>query len=131
MSAGAEPVGALRVTLSKDLHVRMQLPVHVLQADKAAQVLEQRATRDHNVWGVIRFVAWRFESEGNLSSTIPEKTHGCATLHRLEALVELDLSSPMLKCALRGIVRNHDALAAACRVGLPVSWRMLGDGKNS
>ena len=74
VSAGAEPVGALRVTLSKDLYIRMQLLVHVLQTDKAAQALEQRATRDRNVWGLIDFVAWRFESEGTLASTICEKS---------------------------------------------------------
>lgn len=83
------------------------------------------------MWELIDFVAWCFESEGNLASTISGKLTAVQHFHRLEASVELDLSSPMLKCALRGIARNHVAMGTVRRVRLPVSWQMLLDGESA
>ena len=83
------------------------------------------------MWELIDFIAWCFESEGNLASTISGKLTAVQHFHRLEASVELYLSSPMLKCALRGIARNHVAMGTVRRVRLPVSWQMLLDGESA
>ena len=82
------------------------------------------------VWALIDFAAWCFESEGNQAGTISGKLAAVQYHHRVEAHVEIVTSSPLLKCALRGISRSHAVAGVRQRVRLPITWRMLRGGES-
>ncbi|CAB1109801.1 unnamed protein product [Ectocarpus sp. CCAP 1310/34] len=50
-------------------------------------------------------------------------------LNAVTRQVEIDTSSPLIKCALRGVARSHVDLGRRRRVRLPVTWSMLRDSE--
>ena len=48
----------------------------------------------------------------------------------IEAQIEIDTTSPLIKCALRGISRSHVDRGVRHRTRLPVTWSMLLDGES-
>ena len=81
-------------------------------------------------WALIDFAAWCLESKENLASTISGKIAAVQYYHRVEAQVEIIATSPLLRCALKGIARSHVEAGTRHRVRLPVTWRMLLDGES-
>jgi len=79
-------------------------------------------------WALIEFAAWCFES-GNMPGTISGKLAAVQYFHRMHAGVELETSSPLLKCALRGIARSHVDAGTRHRVRLPITLDMMLEGE--
>lgn len=90
--------------------------------------LEGDMSSEAMTWALVDFAAWCFESESNQAGTISGKIAAVQYFHRLNRQVEIDTSSPLLKCALRGVARSQVDLGMRRRVRLPVTWSML---KNS
>ena len=84
---------------------------------------------DEITWALIDFAAWCFQSKGNLASTISGKFAAVQYFHRTEMQVEIATTSPLIKCALRGIARSHTDQGIRHRVRLPVTWKMLLEGE--
>lgn len=84
---------------------------------------------DEITWALIDFAAWCFQSKGNLASTISGKFAAVQYFHRTEMQVEIATTSPLIKCALRGIARLHIDQGIRHRVRLPVTWKMLLEGE--
>ena len=57
-------------------------------------------------WALIDFAAWCLESKGNLASTASGKFAAVQLYHRVEAQVEIIATSPLIRCALKGIARS-------------------------
>ena len=89
--------------------------------------LRRDASPEEMSWALIDFAAWCFESKGNLASTVSAKIAVVQYNHRVEAQVEIITISPLIRCALKGIVRSHVEAGTRHRVRLPVTWRMLLD----
>ena len=53
-----------------------------------------------------------------------------AAVQYLRMGVEIDTSSPLIRCALRGIARSHADAGTGHRVRLPVTLGMLLDGES-
>ena len=83
-------------------------------------------------WALTDSAGWCFESKGNLASTIhvSGKIAVMQYYHRVEAQVEITATSPLIRCALKGIARSHVEAGKGHRVRLPVTWRMLLDGES-
>ena len=92
--------------------------------------LRRDASPEEMSWALIDFAAWCLESKGNLASTISGKIAAVQYYHRVEAQVEIIATSPLLRCALKGIARSHVEAGTRHRVRLPVTWRMLLDGES-
>ena len=80
---------------------------------------------------MIDFAAWCFESKGNLASTISGTIAAVQYYHRVEAQADVIATSPLIRCALKGIARSHVEAGKRHRVRLPVTRRMLLDGESS
>lgn len=80
-------------------------------------------------WALIEFAAWCFEA-GNMSGTIAGKLAAVQYFHRIEAGVEIQTSSPLIKSALRGIARSHAEAGTRHRIRLPATLGMLLDGES-
>ena len=78
---------------------------------------------------LIDFAAWCFQSKGNLASTISGKFAAVQYFHRMEMQVEIATTSPLIKCALRGIARSHIDQGIRHRVRLPVTRKTLLEGE--
>lgn len=87
------------------------------------------ASNDEMTWALIDFAAWCFQSKGNQASTISGKFAAVQYFHRTEVQVEIESTSPLIKCALRGIARTQVDQGIGHRVRLPVTWKMLLDGE--
>ena len=57
-------------------------------------------------WALIDFAAWCVESKENLASTISGNFAAVQKYHRVEAQVEIIATSPLIRCALKGIARS-------------------------
>lgn len=73
---------------------------------RKSQNLEQCDSDDQNVWELIDFGAWCFESNVR-ARTASLQLAAAQCFHRLDVSVELDRSSPMLKCNAGDFARNH------------------------
>ena len=94
--------------------------------------LRRDASPEEMSWTLTDSAAWCFESKGNLASTIHAsgKIAAMQYYHRVEAQVEIIATSPLIRCALKGIARSHVEAGKRHRVRLPVTWRMLLDGES-
>ena len=91
--------------------------------------LKPSDSEKHKVWVLIEYVSWYCEAERNLAGTISGKLAAVQYFHRLEAGVELPITPPVLRSALKGIARVHVAAGTPRQVRLPVSWEMLLEGE--
>ena len=92
--------------------------------------LRRDASCEEMNWASIDFAAWCFESKENLASTISRKFTAVQYYHRVEAQVEIIATSPLIRCALKGIARSYVEAGTRHRVRLPVTWRVLLDGES-
>ena len=84
--------------------------------------LQRDASPEEMSWALIDFAAWCFESKGNLASTISGKIAAVQYYDRVEAQVEIIATSPLIRCALKGIARSHVEAGTRHRVRLPVTY---------
>ena len=56
--------------------------------------------------GLLDFAAWYLESKGNLASTVSGKFAAVQLYHRVEAQAQIIATSPLIRCALKGIARS-------------------------
>ena len=92
--------------------------------------LRRDASPEEMSWALIDFAARCFESKGNLAGTISRKFAAVQYYHRVEAQVEIIATSPLVRCALKGIARSHVEAGTRHRVRFPVTWRMWLDGES-
>lgn len=92
--------------------------------------LRAGASPEETAWDLIDFAAWCFESEGNQAGTIAGKFAAVEYFHRKDVRTEIDTTSPLINCALRGIARSQADLGVRHRVRLPVTWSMLRDSED-
>lgn len=85
------------------------------------------SSTDDRTWALIDFAAWCYQSKGNLKENFFREIRCSVFLRRREAQVEREATSPLIKCALRGIARSHVVQGTRHRVRLP--WRMLLEGE--
>ena len=71
------------------------------------KVLRRDASPGEMSWALINFAAWCFESKENLASTISGKYAAVQYYHRVEAQVEIISTSPLIRCALKGVARSN------------------------
>ena len=57
-------------------------------------------------WALIGFAAWCLKSKGNLAIIISGKFAAVQYYHRVEAQVEIIATSPLIRCALKGVARS-------------------------
>ena len=95
------------------------------------KVLRRDASPEEMSWALIDFAAWCFESKGNLGSTLSGTIAAVQYYHRVETQVEIIATSPLIRCALKGIARFHVEAGTRRRFRLPVTWRMLLGGESS
>ena len=92
--------------------------------------LRRDASPEEMSWALIdllRGVLNRMET----ASTISGKIAAVQYYHRVKAQVEIIATSPLIRCALKGIARFHVEVGTRYRVRLPITWRMLSDGESS
>ena len=94
------------------------------------KVLREDTSPKEMSWALIDFAAWCFDSKGNLASTISGKYAAVQYYHRVEAQAEIILTSPLIRCALKGTATSHVKASTRHRVRLPVTWIMLLDGES-
>lgn len=92
------------------------------------EIFRAGVSQEKVTWALIEFAAWYFES-GNMPGTISGKLAAVQYFHRMHAGVELETSSPLLKCALRGIARSHVDAGTRHRVRLPITLDMMLEGE--
>ena len=88
------------------------------------------ASSEEIAWALIEFAAWYSESGKNQARTISGKFAAIQYFHRTQAQVEIDTTSPLMTCALRGIARSQVESGVRRRVRLPVTWSMLRDAED-
>jgi len=71
---------------------------------------------------MIDFAAWCFKEKRKLAAK--------QYYHRIQVHIEVASTSPLVKCALRGIERLHVAQGTRSRARLPTTWKMLLDGES-
>ena len=93
-------------------------------------LLSRDASSQETVWALIDFAAWCSESGGNQPGTTSGKFAAIQYLHRTQAQVEIDTTSQLTNCALRGIARSQAELSVRRRTRLPVAWSKRRDAEN-
>ena len=94
------------------------------------QYLKAADSLTENTQALLKFVTWCGVSEGNQASTIESKLAAVLGFHRVDALMELPMSSPLMKLALKGVEWSHVAAGTSKRVRRPVSWDTLLGGQS-
>ena len=92
--------------------------------------LSRDASSEEIAWALIDFAAWCSESKGNQAGTISGKFAAIQYFHRTQAQVEIDTTSQLTSCALRGIARSQVERGVRRRTRLPVTWSMLRDAED-
>ena len=92
--------------------------------------LPKDASSEETAWALIEFAAWCSESGGNQAGTISGKFAAIQYFHRTQAQVEIDTTSPLMTCTLRGITRSQVESGVRRRVRRPVTWSMLRDAED-
>ena len=63
--------------------------------------LRRDESAEDTAWALIDFAAWCFEVAGNQAGTISGKFAAVQFFHRHDMQIEVDTSSPLIKCALK------------------------------
>ena len=88
---------------------------------RAANYFYLAAFDTGKILAVLEFVAWCV-SEGNQAGTIAGKLSAVLHFHRVNLQMELPTSSPLIKRALKGVVRPNIAAGTPKRVRRSISW---------
>ena len=83
--------------------------------------LRRDASPEEMSWALIDFATWCLESKGNLASTVSRKIAAVQYCHRGEAQIEIIATSPLIRCALKGIARSYVEAGTRHRVRLSVT----------